>query len=260
MPTDNPRLLTTADIKNATSTACEFPVRNQFPEFAVLSETLGAISGFLVTLRLGMRLWDWHDLEYDDYLTILVICLGVPNTVNNVYGIGANGLGRDIWTLTPDTIERFWKFFFALTILYFLLVAVLKLAMLVFYMRIYTHGRVKDIIKMTMVIVCFYAALFGIFAASQCGPTEYYWNKWHGEDSGQCLNLDHLAWGNAIISIALDFWMICIPLYMLQGSKMNWKLKLGAALLFLLGTLYVFYPPTHTYIGPIYYDISRILD
>jgi hypothetical protein len=229
-----------------TATACEFPIRDRFHEYAVISNVLGSISGFLVLLRLFLKFQKMRFRTHgtclavftcDDYFALIFLCLGVANTVNNIYGIGANGLGRDIWTLSPDTIKRFWRFFLALTIVYFILVALLKLTMLAFYMQIDRHGQMMWYIMGTMLFVLMYGFMFAVVAGFQCDPPGYFWNKWREEDVGKCINLDALAWSNAIISIALDLWMTALPLSIIGGLQMNWKLKLGAALMFLLGTL-----------------------
>lgn len=39
------------------------------------------------------------------------------------------------------------------------------------------------------------------------------------------------------MSIALDVWMLAIPLWQLRGLKLHWKKKIGVAAMFIVGTL-----------------------
>lgn len=39
------------------------------------------------------------------------------------------------------------------------------------------------------------------------------------------------------MSIALDLWILAIPLWQLRSLKMHWKKKVGVALMFCVGTL-----------------------
>ena len=61
------------------------------------------------------------------------------------------------------------------------------------------------------------------------------WDKEHKD--GQCINVNALAWSNAIISIVLDLWMLVLPLYEVFRLQLTWRKKLSVAIMFLVGTL-----------------------
>jgi hypothetical protein len=54
---------------------------------------------------------------------------------------------------------------------------------------------------------------------------------------GSCLNINAIAWANAIISILLDVWMLAIPLWQLKGLQLDWKKKLGVGMMFSVAAL-----------------------
>ncbi len=51
------------------------------------------------------------------------------------------------------------------------------------------------------------------------------------------MNVDLLAWINAAVSIAVDIWMLAIPMSQLWGLQLPWKKKTGVAMMFGLGVL-----------------------
>ncbi len=74
----------------------------------------------------------------------------------------------------------------------------------------------------------------------QCQPVSYAWTKWDGKHEGHCLNMNAQAWANAGISIALDIWIIGLPLQQLFGLSWDWRKKSQAMVMFSIGLLYVF--------------------
>lgn len=82
-----------------------------------------------------------------------------------------------------------------------------------------------------------FGVAFIITALLQCRPISYNWTNWRGEGGGQCIDISKVAWANAIVSIALDLFMLAIPLSQLRELKLHWKKKVGVALMFVVGTL-----------------------
>lgn len=224
--------------KNITQTVCDQPIRDKSGLYANISIVFGVLSAFFVLLRIFYKIvFTTTDLGVDDYLIFLTLLSGVPSSVINVRYLAANGLGRDIWTLTPSNIANFGHAFYVNEILYFLQVALLKLSLLFFYKRIFPASNVQLIIWATITFDIIYGAVFLFLAIFQCRPVNYFWHKWDGEHEGTCIDSNGIAWSNAAISIALDAWMLAIPLWQLSKLKMHWKNKVGVALMFCVGTL-----------------------
>ncbi len=53
------------------------------------------------------------------------------------------------------------------------------------------------------------------------------------------MDINALGWANAGISIALDFWMLGLPMTQLTQLNLGWKKKLGVAAMFGVGALFV---------------------
>ncbi|KAK2605855.1 hypothetical protein QQS21_003695 [Conoideocrella luteorostrata] len=222
--------------KKITSEGCHAPIRDKTNFYITISDTFGIISGLFIIQRFGFKLWAKQELGLDDWFALATIVCGVPSTIINTYGVGANGIGRDVWTLDFDKLYNFGKYFFVIEVLYFCQIALVKLAMLFFFLRIFPARNVRRLLWGAVAFVAVYAVVFvcvGIFA---CSPVTYFWTRWDHEHGGSCLNINAIGWSNAAIGIAIDIWIIAVPMWQLRGLNMHWKKKLGVAAMFLLGT------------------------
>ena len=159
-------------------------MRDRTPIFANVTIVLGVLAGATVLLRIVSKLAMKMPLYPDDYAIMVVIACGIPSSVMNVRGTGANGEGKDIWTLPFDNITNFGYFFYILEILYFAQVALLKMTLLFFYLTIFP-GPARKYLLGTMVFNAVYGAAFMLLAAFQCQPISYFWSSWDGEHVGK---------------------------------------------------------------------------
>lgn len=126
----------------------------------------------------------------EDFL-FLVICLAQVTQL---------GIGRDVWTLTPENIEKALKvstlirrvstlslplfFLFSLTdrwtqqmyyvdeILYMLVMPIIKIAILCTYLRIFTNIKFKRLVYGTIGLNVAYAIAFSLITIFQCTPVK----------------------------------------------------------------------------------------
>ncbi|KAJ4412312.1 hypothetical protein N0V91_000783 [Didymella pomorum] len=176
------------------------------------------------------------DFGYDDWCVLATLIAASPSAVITVFGTVKHGLGRDIWTLTPEEITEMLKWFYVMATLYFTQVTLLKLTLIFFYIRVFPAKEVQRLLWATVLFVVLFGVVFDIVAIFQCRPIHYFWTKWDGLHKGTCMDTNAIAAANAAISIALDFWMLGIPLWQLWGLKLHWKKKVAVALMFCLGT------------------------
>ncbi|KAH0429611.1 CFEM domain-containing protein [Colletotrichum camelliae] len=224
--------------KNLTQTTCGAPVRDRSTQYNIISITMGSLSGVFVIIRLVHKIFaTMGDLGVDDYFILITLGSGIPGTVINSVGFVGNGLGRDIWTVPFDRITDFGYWFFVMEPMYFAQVTLLKMSLLFFYMRIFSHNKMcKKLIWGTVAFNAVFGLTFIFVAVFQCTPISFYWTKWDGETPGTCLDINAIAWANAGISIVLDFWMLALPLSQIKSLNLHWKKKIGVAMMFFVGT------------------------
>ncbi|CZR46148.1 uncharacterized protein FPRO_11595 [Fusarium proliferatum ET1] len=221
---------------NMTYTYCEVPVRNKTPIFINVTIVLGVISGVATALRLWSKFfYTKTELGLDDLFIVLTLFIGMPSTAMNIHGTAGHGEGRDIWTLEFDDITKFGFYFWLLEIFYFAQVSLLKTSLLFFYLRIFP-GNAQKLLWGTIIFNSVFGVLFMFLAAFQCTPVSYFWLNWDGEHKGTCMNSTAIGWANASISVAVDVWMLAVPLWYLRKLKLHWKKKIGVAAMFIVGT------------------------
>lgn len=236
--------------------AVNAPREDCFPSYNALSTIMGIVSALLVISRIIFKLCTGGygaSFGLDDLFLIATILVGAFNTINISQGVGSYGLGRHIWTLgaTPESVKSFLEYFLALTIVYFALVMLIKLAALAFFLRIFPSQRARRQLKGTMAVVALYGLTFVLVGGLQCQPIDFYWTGWDGEHKGFCVHRDWVVWSNAAISIVLDIWIIYIPLHEIGGTTLElWK-KFTGGLMLSFGLMCAFCPPLCSFRPPL---------
>lgn len=225
--------------KNITETACGAPIRDRTASCNVLVTALGSISAVIVVIRLFSKYFTGVGFGVDDYLIVLAIVAGLPSTVLISHGITSNGLGKDIWTLSSDQLITFFHLFYFMELTYFYEVALLKLSILFFYLRIFQEPLIRRLIWATVVFTALYGIAFVLAGVFQCQPIDYFWNQWDGQREGRCFQINALGWTNAVISIIIDAWMLGVAVSQIIHLNMPWKKRLAVGLMLSVGTLYV---------------------
>lgn len=225
--------------KNTTQTMCDEPVRNKSFEYKIISTAMMTVACATVATRLLYKFFAQIGLGLDDWFLVVVLLCCVPSAVINDVMMADQGLGRDIWTLTPDQITQFATGFWAITLLYFTEVFVLKLCLLFFYLRIFPTRGMRLLLWITIVVDVLYGVAFVLAAVFQCMPISDNWLGWKegGEKGGNCVDRSAIAWTHAAVSIVLDVWMLLLPISGLRRLNMHWQKKLAVALMFAVGTL-----------------------
>lgn len=188
---------------------------------------LRSCSKFLIHSEFGL----------DDYFIAITLAVGIPSSVLTVHGLTSNGLGRDIWTVTFEQITDFIRVFYVIEILYFAEVALLKLSLLFFYLRIFPGAKIRKLIWGTIAFDILFGVVFVFVGIFQCQPINFYWENWDGEHVGKCFDVNAIGWANAVISILLDGWMLALPISQVVRLNLHWKKKVSVAMMFTVGTL-----------------------
>ncbi|KAI9168098.1 Satratoxin biosynthesis SC20 cluster protein [Paramyrothecium foliicola] len=219
--------------------SCGAPVRDAQNSYIAVSNTLAVLIGICVLQRMVSKLFWKLNIALDDWIIFFTTLLfTVPSLVINVHGLVANGMGHDIWTVPFEQITLFGTFFHVMATLYFTQMALIKLTLLVFYLRIFPTIFIRRVLYGTIIFTCLYGVVYMFTAIFQCLPVTYFSTKWDGEHEGSCASINAITWSNAGISIALDFWMLAIPLSQLSSLNLDGKKKIGVAMMFCVGTLF----------------------
>lgn len=154
-----------------------------------------------------------------------------------IHGLHANGLGKDIWTLTPHEISWFTFYLLIMSLLYNSLMTLLKIAFCLFYLSIFSGVIVRRVLWATMAFHTLCGIIVLTIQVFSCIPISFAWEKYSTATRGRCINTDGLYWAWAAITVASDLWMLAIPLSQVIGLKIYWKKKISAIAMFSTGFL-----------------------
>ncbi|KAK1960080.1 hypothetical protein LY78DRAFT_750661 [Colletotrichum sublineola] len=223
--------------QNITSTACAFPLHNGAAQTQiarivvfVLLPTLSIVLRILVKYA---RLAPWGP---DDYTIIAAYLFLVGYTTLHTY-LGHNGAGRDLWTLTHEQIDNYFKILYALRPLYYLCLDMIKASILFTFLRIFhlPDEKIRVALWVTMAINLLSGLVFTFVALFQCRPITLAWKFWTGEETGRCINMVNVSLGHAGLNIMLDIWMLILPATQILSMNLALRKKLAVMSMFSLG-------------------------
>ncbi|KAF6836211.1 CFEM domain-containing protein [Colletotrichum musicola] len=145
------------------------------------------------------------------------------------------GLGKDIWTLRPEKITQFLKLVFVTQIFYISGLCLIKASIIFFYLRIFPSVRFRRVVWATQGFNILLAVLYLILTFTQCDPLPLYWTGWDGQQAGACRDFNKLVLSHVGFNMALDVWMLALPLTQLYKLNMRLRKKIGIILMFSVG-------------------------
>ncbi|KAL3445017.1 hypothetical protein BJX65DRAFT_282564 [Aspergillus insuetus] len=221
---------------NVTNTECGAPIRDQ-TALSIVLPAVGFGALIFVAIRVYTRLAvTAPGLGLDDWATILLACCTIPINSGSIL-LGIAGLGKDIWTLEFDKITRILYLFYIQEIIYIFCVALTKICLLLFYLRIFPSSRMRLLIKVSCAVTLAYCIAFMFALAFQCSPVSYNWNGWDGEHEGTCVEKNTLVVTAAALNIVLDFWVIALPMPKVLRLQASMTTKLQVIFMFSVGFL-----------------------
>lgn len=116
-------------------------------------------------------------------------------------------------------------------------IALTKISILLFYLRIFPNRDFRRWVYGVLILCVLYIVTFIPLTIFQCLPIHQAWERWDGEHSGKCINLNVEGWISAALNIIFDLVVICLPLRELSKLAMSRRRKAGIMLMFLGGGL-----------------------
>ncbi|KAK2750977.1 hypothetical protein FQN57_000052 [Myotisia sp. PD_48] len=187
-----------------------------------------------VTLRIISRIYFQKvKLGPDDYFMLAGLLLGVGNLACCIAG-GYYGLGKHIWTLGPDEMEKISIITFYYVFIYSWSVTLVKYSILLFYRRIF---GMTWLAWWCVFLTTGYLITNHIVLPLYCKPLSYYWNQWHNSKGGHCpIDEANFYLGVGIINMIGDFCILLVPLPAVLKLQMPPGKKVAVYFIFLLGS------------------------
>ena len=150
-------------------------------------------------------------------------------------GISEAGLGHHLATQTLNNVILWAKVAFIHAYLYGFAVVFTKMAVLSFFLRIFTLRGYKWSIYIIMVIVGLSMLENSIYLLAVCRPTRFFLDK--TIEGGHCGNIE-AAWVYiSIPNLLTDVCMLLLPMVGVWRLQTNWLTRIGLSFTFLAGAV-----------------------
>ncbi|TIC99458.1 hypothetical protein CH35J_005276 [Colletotrichum higginsianum] len=221
--------------KNVTWTRCGFPYHHQTGTVAGRVSLVVGTALFVVVRLLAkvLRLSSWGP---DDVTLMIGYFFSLGFAISKFHGFQL-GIGRDVWALSYDEITRFMQVFFAFEVIYTLSISALKASILFFYIRVFSmvSSTFTMVLWATQAFNLAFCIAFTVANLNQCRPFSNAWEAWDGKHPGYCINVYAMFISHAAINIALDVWMLVLPVTQILWLNLRKRQKAEIVAMFGLG-------------------------
>lgn len=124
--------------------------------------------------------------------------------------------------------------------MYKIQISLAKISVCLFLLRIF-HTRPFRYVTYSLIAVNASIGLtWAMVDSFRCLPTRLTWTGWTGEESGKCINFIVSILINCLVNIFVDAVLIVLPIWEVIKLQLPLKKKIAVALMFLVGSVYVF--------------------
>lgn len=198
-----------------------------------LSTGLTALSVVVVALRLYTRTFILRNVGRDDWAMLVALLFTIAYLVT-IFVLRDNGLGFTMRLLKPEHMVKQVQTTLAVEIIYYFAVNAIKISILFFYLRIAAAKKFEHLCKGTIYLLVIFCGVCQIVCLTQCIPLHKMWD-FTGLVQGRCINTTAFFYTTSSLHIALDIWIIVLPVSTLLKVQRPRREKLALIVIFSLG-------------------------
>ncbi|SPJ73397.1 related to integral membrane protein [Fusarium torulosum] len=222
----------TLKVVNISATQCDLPIRNDGPTLRILSFTVFSLAIASFVMRLISKYLERSYWGFDDSFMVLAVVFLVPHVTLMQYMIH-DGVGRDVWTLSEKEIVSSFKFFFFQQLDYFLILGLVKASVLAFYLRIFPDHKFRIVVSVTQAFNLISTAVCLVLMLTIRKPISVNWNGWADIFPRVKIRSQKILFAcHSIMNIALDVWMVILPLTQIYQLGLKLRKKAGVIAMF----------------------------
>ncbi|KAI0860399.1 hypothetical protein F4860DRAFT_217287 [Xylaria cubensis] len=197
-----------------------------------------SLASVAVSLRFVARFVTETKLWWDDYANFGAMLTDIAYT-SIALSAKPRGFGTDLWAVPPDNIEGLLKGIYAASTLYAIARILVRISILLFYLRIFRASRARIVIIGTVVFILVEGVAFTIPTLLQCSPVAYFWERWDGLHQGRCIDPYPLVLISGIFGVLVDTWLIAVPIPFVVRLQLPWQKKILISSMFAVGIIVI---------------------
>ncbi|KAI9641044.1 hypothetical protein NHQ30_010472 [Ciborinia camelliae] len=195
-----------------------------------------ALPWIAVILRFYVRIGIQKFFGPEDWLTVASMIIHTTLCGLLLRSL-AFGLGAHIYNIDADCLDMLAKYIFSSELLYVITMAITKVSIGVYFLRLSNKRYQFWIIFSVMATALLVGSAYFIFVLLQCHPISYFWNMF-SDGTGSCLSTStraNITYVHAAMSAVTDWAYGILPITFVWKIKMNPRTKLSVILILSLG-------------------------
>jgi hypothetical protein len=121
--------------------------------------------------------------------------------------------------------------------LYFFIIVLTKLAVLAFYLKVFTQPYFRKVVYVVIGLCICYFVSFMFVLGFECTPVAFFWQQWRDPSAGTCININAGGWAAAAVNIILDVTILTMPVPVILKLQISRQQKLQVLSMFGVGSL-----------------------
>ncbi|KAH7333515.1 hypothetical protein BKA65DRAFT_597041 [Rhexocercosporidium sp. MPI-PUGE-AT-0058] len=213
---------------------CGGPVESHQRQLRIIGHLFCSLAAVSILTRIWSKLKILHKLYPDDWVMIIAGVALIPFWIILIRIIDL-GLGLNLWDTNLDTLDEFFKSFWVEEIIYINLLAITKVALLLFLLNVFPVQYLRATCWTLIALTVGIATSFTMVTIFSCSPIPYFWTRWQGEAGGKCNNINLQTYISAALNIAQDFAILFLPMPELYKLQVSRKKRIQLFLMFGVG-------------------------
>ncbi|KAG9231786.1 hypothetical protein BJ875DRAFT_105796 [Amylocarpus encephaloides] len=200
---------------------------------------LVSLASLVVAIRCYSRIKLDIGMGADDWAMVAALSTYIIESGTSI-GITNNKFGQHLYYLTTREVMIALKYFYITEIFFLLSIMLIKVSILLFFIRIFPGGNHRKMIWGLMALLLITHMTSVCTAIFQCVPFRGNWENWmYKSPPVKCINVYAAILASAGSSLALDILILVFPIPILWKLKLAWNKKIQLLLIFSVGIFVV---------------------
>ncbi|ATZ50483.1 hypothetical protein BCIN_05g08310 [Botrytis cinerea B05.10] len=208
-------------------------------EILIITLLFSGIACVAVALRCYVRTRLLKAFGVDDAIAVVSLFLLCAGVIFTILGVNS-GFGQHNDTMTMEQYLRGLKWWCYSEIIYPPTIAIIKISIALYLVRIAVKPVHIYAIYISMAIFLLYTAAFFAFLLLQCRPISFYWRRFGGAIDGHCLHpstIAGMAYGHGVVNVMADLTLGIIPAFIVADLQITTRTKVAVAMTLALGSI-----------------------
>ncbi|KAL2880554.1 hypothetical protein SGCOL_003925 [Colletotrichum sp. CLE4] len=213
----------------------DHPQQQKVLEHYLVFGILGSLAFLTLIQRFYTKFCLSDGPKIDDFLIFFAwICSIVMQSVQ-IWSISIRGLGHHAFEMSIQTYEKHMLSSYIVAPVFITCNGLTKTSLLTAYLNISPQKWYRNAIMTAIVMVATYTIIIASLLLFHCQPIRTNWDPYA---AGTCLNSAVLYMAIAVSNIVSDVVLFIIPIPMVLRLQMRPAVKVGAVLMFGIGSMY----------------------